>query len=374
MSSDKTKNLIESVKRFVTSLTDSRAEYSNLPLFVFDIILLPITLIRALLIYLFGSRYAVRGFRFLDVVMHADRPYFNQDGESTPNSIQTIGEDYRVVIRDDSRLYPIDITENAHLLKVESRPNPPNVQRDVVQQSSTRQGDLVQTRSRDVVQNSTNNTANRSDEKSDRGRSIWQTTDEEGEEADDDRPFRDETEVESQTRTDLNVDIDTEGSDASEESEMDVIDEVNRAVQNIDSRIDLDGSDIDELDTNLDVEDGSGDESDDDESENIDTTERYIDKRKFRVDSESDSDEDSESDGVSEGEKMDPIDILLQRAKERRLGKKRSKIFETEQTDETDNTEQTTNDVETDETADGVDDTADRTDSIIDNLESAFEK
>ena len=78
----------------------------NIPLLIFDILLLPIHLVRLLFIYFWGSKYGLRGFQFLDVIMHADNPYFNQEDCSTVN---TIGTDYRVVVRDDSRIFPIDI-------------------------------------------------------------------------------------------------------------------------------------------------------------------------------------------------------------------------------------------------------------------------
>jgi len=58
------------------------------------------------LIYFFGSKYNLKGFTFLDVLMHADKPYFNQED---CRLIDTMGIDYRVVIRDDSRIFPMDL-------------------------------------------------------------------------------------------------------------------------------------------------------------------------------------------------------------------------------------------------------------------------
>lgn len=80
----------------------------NIPLLVFDIILLPINIVRMIIIYFCGSKYNLRGFQFLDVIMHADNPYFNQDDCRIVN---TIGTDYRVVIREDSRIFPMDINK-----------------------------------------------------------------------------------------------------------------------------------------------------------------------------------------------------------------------------------------------------------------------
>lgn len=82
---------------------------SNVALLIFDLMILPITLVRLGLIYLWGSKYSIKGFTFLDVIMHSNNPYFNQDSGS--NSIDTIDDDYRVVIRNDSRIYKFDILE-----------------------------------------------------------------------------------------------------------------------------------------------------------------------------------------------------------------------------------------------------------------------
>jgi len=86
--------------------TSEKFDQGNILLLIFDLLMLPITLIRVILIYLWGSKYCVKGFRFLDVIMHADNAYFNQED---CRIIDTIGTDYRVAIRDDSRLYPIDL-------------------------------------------------------------------------------------------------------------------------------------------------------------------------------------------------------------------------------------------------------------------------
>jgi len=74
------------------------------PLFIIDLIFLPVTFIRMLTIYLYGSRYNIGELRFLDVMMHADKPYFNQDTEYDP-TIDTISDDVRKIIRFDSHVY-----------------------------------------------------------------------------------------------------------------------------------------------------------------------------------------------------------------------------------------------------------------------------
>ena len=84
-------------------------QVANIPLLIFDLILLPIIIIRMILIYFWGSKYNLKGFQFLDVIMHADNPYFNQED---CRLIDTIGKDYRIVIRDDSRIFPLDIVNH----------------------------------------------------------------------------------------------------------------------------------------------------------------------------------------------------------------------------------------------------------------------
>jgi hypothetical protein len=96
----------QQIGKNVTTLTNGSALKPNIPLLIFDILLLPIHLVRLLFIYFWGSKYGLRGFQFLDVIMHADNPYFNQEDCSTVN---TIKKDYRVVVRNDSRIFPIDI-------------------------------------------------------------------------------------------------------------------------------------------------------------------------------------------------------------------------------------------------------------------------
>lgn len=377
-----------SVKNFIRGLTDPKTDYSNLPLFVFDIILLPITLIRLLLIYLFGSRYSIKGFRFLDVAMHADKPGFNKS--EIGQTIHTIGDDYRVVIRDDSRLYPYDITENAHLLHVQNesgRSDVNNTERKSSQRPLQRTVKRTDNRpdqvrqERDIINNASHDVVAKT--KPD-PKSIWQTSTEDHIDPND-RPFRtdnDESNDESDDEfvRENNDVIDKTGNDEtnmradeapemSEDSEsLDVVDEVNRAVQNIDSRIDLDDSDNSD---NSDNSDDSDEEDSDmgmtqvtDMTNDAETDNDLMRNRKFHIDSDSDDDLDSDSDEDSEmkaEKKMDPVDILLQRAKARRMGKKR--IF----SDDSDARTDTDRETETNETSE-------RTGSIIDNLESAFEK
>lgn len=98
-------NRIENDKPHTRNMK-SDSNFRNIPLLIFDLILLPILLIRLILIYIWGSKYNLKGFQFLDVIMHADSPYFNQED---CRMINTIGKDYRIVIRDDSRIFPMDI-------------------------------------------------------------------------------------------------------------------------------------------------------------------------------------------------------------------------------------------------------------------------
>jgi len=78
----------------------------NIVLLLFDLLVLPISVLRLIIIYYFGSKYEIKGFKFLDVITHSDKPYFNKDDQ---NIINTLKEDYRLTIRDDTRLYPYDL-------------------------------------------------------------------------------------------------------------------------------------------------------------------------------------------------------------------------------------------------------------------------
>lgn len=71
----------------------------NIFLFIFDILCLPITLIRIILIYFFGSRY---GIDCLDIMMHANNKYFNQ--LNNIQSIDVVDDDIRVSVYKTSRI------------------------------------------------------------------------------------------------------------------------------------------------------------------------------------------------------------------------------------------------------------------------------
>ena len=79
----------------------------NIVLLIFDLLVLPVTLIRLLFIYLFGSKYNIKSLKFLDVMMHADNKYFNQ--LESDKTVDTIKDDVRVVINECSK---IDTTQN----------------------------------------------------------------------------------------------------------------------------------------------------------------------------------------------------------------------------------------------------------------------
>lgn len=74
----------------------------NLLLFAFDLICLPITLIRLGLIYFNGSRYNINSLQFLDVMIHATNKYFNQSQEVI--TIDTENSDIRLSLNKASRL------------------------------------------------------------------------------------------------------------------------------------------------------------------------------------------------------------------------------------------------------------------------------
>jgi hypothetical protein len=59
---------------------------SNIPLFILDwIILLPMTILRLILIYLYGGRYGISGLSYLDIMMHAKNPKFNFGDDDIKN-------------------------------------------------------------------------------------------------------------------------------------------------------------------------------------------------------------------------------------------------------------------------------------------------
>lgn len=73
----------------------------NIYLFILDFtVFLPITLVRLLFIYLYGSKYNIPSLGFLDVMMHSDDKYFNQNGDY--KKVNTIQEDIRNRINTDS--------------------------------------------------------------------------------------------------------------------------------------------------------------------------------------------------------------------------------------------------------------------------------
>jgi hypothetical protein len=359
---DSTKNNL--LNRLFTPIEEGVSP--NIPLLIFDLLILPATLMRLLLIYFWGSKYSVKGFRFLDVVLHADRPYFNQDTGRT--TIDTIGDDYRVVIRDDSRLYPIDIVENAHLLKVErvSSNNDLDVEQVEIESNTTNNKPRNRT-----IWASTEVRDNRSDDVSDDLNELNIDQDDQ-----DSQNERDDTDSNSDIESDVVdklLDIDTDGNimidDTEERDEIkkardnhsiNVMEEVSRAIQNIDSRIDLADDDNSDSDSEI-------------EAEVLDTmTETNNDI--------SDSDSlDSDESEYDKDDDVDPIEALLQRARERNrkrgpgpktgstnvIKKKERKEDTSIFTDDT--TEESVTVAPTNETSDI------NVNSILDNLESAFE-
>jgi ATP-dependent Lon protease len=87
----------------------------NIPLFVLDfIILLPITLIRLFIIYLYGSRYNVDELKFLDVMMHSENKFFNGEIEVVDTirdqtvSFKSHDKNYSHVSQDRTDIYHND--------------------------------------------------------------------------------------------------------------------------------------------------------------------------------------------------------------------------------------------------------------------------
>jgi hypothetical protein len=92
----------------------------NYPLIVFDVICLPIIIVRLILIYFFGSKYSIGGMEFLDVMFHATNPYFNQECSTT---IDVLNEDVRATIKRETKIY----IENPHLNSIIDVKNNPNL-------------------------------------------------------------------------------------------------------------------------------------------------------------------------------------------------------------------------------------------------------
>lgn len=76
---------------------------SNIPLFIFDVLCLPITLIRFILIYFFGSRYGVPFLRFMDTMAHSKYEHFNYGHSEDDDTTNT---DVRVTVNKISRIKP----------------------------------------------------------------------------------------------------------------------------------------------------------------------------------------------------------------------------------------------------------------------------
>jgi hypothetical protein len=80
----------------------------NIPLFILDLLCLPITMMRILFIYFYGSRYGIHSLYFLDVIMHSKHKYFNQLNKEY--NIDTENEDIRLSINKSSRF--IELSNN----------------------------------------------------------------------------------------------------------------------------------------------------------------------------------------------------------------------------------------------------------------------
>jgi len=88
----------------------------NRLLFIFDLILLPITLIRLLIIYFTGSRYNINNFEFLDIMMHSANKYFNQQENTV--TVDTIEDDIRIKLNYGSRYIKQNIPELENIYNI----------------------------------------------------------------------------------------------------------------------------------------------------------------------------------------------------------------------------------------------------------------
>ena len=97
----------------------------NILLLIFDTLILPITLIRIVLIYCFGSRYGIDGFDFFDIIMHAENKYFNQQEDKL--TVDTIDSDIRTSINKASCLDDIPIQHTVPIVERNFTENRPTI-------------------------------------------------------------------------------------------------------------------------------------------------------------------------------------------------------------------------------------------------------
>jgi hypothetical protein len=86
----------------------------NFPLIMFDILCLPIIIVRLILIYFFGSKYSIEKMEFLDVMLHANNPYFNQEEGA---SIDILNEDIRATIKRETKIYSDNVDNTISTLE-----------------------------------------------------------------------------------------------------------------------------------------------------------------------------------------------------------------------------------------------------------------
>ena len=314
------------IKAEQTKAEQTKAEhaYNNIPLLIFDLILLPFTLCRILLIYLWGAKYAVRGFRALDIVMHADTPYFNQDAETY--DINTIRADIRTVIRDDSRIeseYTRAEPKAEHKIITKTEPI---VDKTVVQNITLIKNNLAGLR--EMLKQYA----------SDVGRSQVV------------QPTRVDSKSKSET-----AELDDTAIPRKAESRKAEPRKTNRL-----------SDETDETETETQTETETGETESDNSAESDDTD---------GSGSGSDSDTGSETGSDESDQKIDPIEMLLQKARER--NRIRNSVSNganganganhTNHTNHANNANQIKRDIGSKNT------TSDRLDSIMLNLESAFE-
>jgi len=88
----------------------------NIALIIFDIVFLPIMILRLILIYFFGSKYNIKGMEFIDVMLHANNPYFNQENNVT---IDVLHEDVRATVKRETKLFEEELLKENKKLSIE---------------------------------------------------------------------------------------------------------------------------------------------------------------------------------------------------------------------------------------------------------------
>jgi len=129
----------------------------NIPLLLFDLICLPITVIRLILIYFFGSRYNIPSIQFLDVMIHATNRFFNQGQQNI--TIDTVPTDVRLSINRASRI-DAELLDEYAKFSLEKRNKNNDTKSNDTKSNDTKSNDIksndIKSNDNDIKSNSSN--------------------------------------------------------------------------------------------------------------------------------------------------------------------------------------------------------------------------